>query len=76
MYLVTVTEDDNPYPDSLTADEATAIQLAEEASQRHAGVLVRAWQAEHGELGFSLLDQPVAEFRDGQRIDPNKSGSR
>lgn len=70
MYLITTNETDDPYPDSTTADAAAAIQLAEEASRRHAGVLVRAWEAELGsELGPTLVSPPLAEFRDGKRLD-------
>jgi hypothetical protein len=69
LYLVTIGGHDGPYPDSLTADAATAMQLAETASRRHPGEVVKAWEAEHSELGFALLNQPLAEFRDGTRID-------
>jgi hypothetical protein len=43
--------------------------LAEEVSRQRSGILVRAWEAEHGELGFVLLDPPLADFRDGVRVD-------
>jgi hypothetical protein len=69
MYLVTFGEEDNPYSDSMTAEAATAMERAEGASRQRPGILVRAWEAEHGELGFVLLDPPLAEFRDGVRVD-------
>lgn len=69
MYLVTVGEVGDRDLDSLTAEAATAIRLAEEASQQRADVLGRAWEAEQGELGFVLLDPHLAEFRDGKRVD-------
>jgi hypothetical protein len=69
VYLITIGEQDTPDPDSMTPEAATAMQLAEDASRRHPGEVVKAWEAEHGELELSLLGQPVAEFRDGVRVD-------
>ena len=69
MYHVTCGEDDELYPDSLTAEAATAMRLAEETSRRHPGVLVKAWEVEDGGQGPSPTGAPLAEFRDGVRVD-------
>jgi hypothetical protein len=69
VYVITIGDQDNPDPDSTTAEAATAMQLAEDASRQHPGEVVKAWEAERGEVGFSLLAQPLAEFRDGVRVD-------